>query len=168
MFGRKRKPSDFRDGIQSHLEIESEQGSDPAEAKYQARREFGNVTASEEQFYESSAAPRASIPFKHYGTNNPDWFAMLPNRDRKEASKHEWNHESVSPSPHCSHAPSRSRFGMRLTLRNRLHLPFIRRRSIDRRHGNIVEAQINAKLRAMMDGMVHHETAYTRDARHGE
>ena len=58
MFWRKRKHSDFQAEIQSHLDIESdelaEEGSNPGDAKYQARREFGNVTGSEERFYESS------------------------------------------------------------------------------------------------------------------
>ena len=58
MFWRKRKHSDFQAEIQSHLDIESdelaEEGSNPGDAKYQARREFGNVTGSEERFYETS------------------------------------------------------------------------------------------------------------------
>ena len=58
MFWKKRKQSDFQAEIQSHLEIESdelaEEGSNPGDAKYQARRAFGNVTTSEERFYESS------------------------------------------------------------------------------------------------------------------
>jgi predicted permease len=58
MFWRKRKHSDFQAEIQSHLDIESdelaEEGSNPGDAKYQARREFGNVTGSEERFYEAS------------------------------------------------------------------------------------------------------------------
>jgi hypothetical protein len=32
----------------------AEEGSNPGDAKYQARREFGNVTGSEERFYEAS------------------------------------------------------------------------------------------------------------------
>jgi hypothetical protein len=58
MFWRKRKHSDFQAEIQSHLDIESdelaEEGSNPGDAKYKARREFGNVTGSEERFYETS------------------------------------------------------------------------------------------------------------------
>jgi hypothetical protein len=58
MFWRKRKQSDFQAEIRSHLEIEAdelaEEGSNPGDAKYQARREFGNVTDSEERFYEAS------------------------------------------------------------------------------------------------------------------
>ena len=58
MFWKKRKQSDFNAEIQSHLEIESDElaeaGPNPADAKYQARRAFGNITASEERFYESS------------------------------------------------------------------------------------------------------------------
>ncbi|HEV8042346.1 MAG TPA: ABC transporter permease [Bryobacteraceae bacterium] len=58
MFWRKRKHHDFQAEIQSHLDIESdeltEEGANPGDAKYQARRVFGNVTSSEERFYESS------------------------------------------------------------------------------------------------------------------
>jgi len=58
MFWRKRKHGDFQAEIQSHLEIESDElaveGSNPGDAKYQARRVFGNVTSSEERFYEAS------------------------------------------------------------------------------------------------------------------
>jgi hypothetical protein len=58
MFWRKRKHCDFQNEIQSHLDIESdelsEEGSNPTDAKYQARRAFGNVTTSQERFYESS------------------------------------------------------------------------------------------------------------------
>ena len=57
MFWRRRKHSDFQREIQSHLQIEAdelaEEGADPPEARHQARREFGNVTAAEERFYES-------------------------------------------------------------------------------------------------------------------
>ncbi|HYL75083.1 MAG TPA: ABC transporter permease [Bryobacteraceae bacterium] len=57
MFWKKRKHSDFQQEIQSHLEMEAddlaEEGSNPGDAKYQARREFGNVAAAEERFYES-------------------------------------------------------------------------------------------------------------------
>ena len=49
MFWRKRKQSDFQAEIRSHLDIEAdelaEEGSNPGDARYQARREFGNVTA---------------------------------------------------------------------------------------------------------------------------
>jgi len=58
MFWSKRKHSDFQAEIQSHLDLESdelaEDGSNPGDAKYQARRVFGNVTGSAERFYESS------------------------------------------------------------------------------------------------------------------
>ncbi len=56
MFWR-RKHSDFQAEIQSHLDIEvdelAEEGSNPGNAKHQARRAFGNVTGAEERFYES-------------------------------------------------------------------------------------------------------------------
>lgn len=57
MFWRKRKHSDFQAEIRSHLDMEAdelaEEGSNPGDARFQARREFGNVTRSEERFYES-------------------------------------------------------------------------------------------------------------------
>jgi putative ABC transport system permease protein len=57
MFGRKRKPSDFRAEIEAHLELEAEQlkeqGLSEEEARRAARRAFGNVTRAEERFYES-------------------------------------------------------------------------------------------------------------------
>jgi len=58
MFWRKRKQSDFQAEIQSHIELEAddltEEGSALAEAKQNARREFGNVGQAEERFYESN------------------------------------------------------------------------------------------------------------------
>jgi predicted permease len=57
MFWRKRKQSDFQAEIRSHLDLEAdelaEEGSNPGDARYRARREFGNVTGSEERFYEA-------------------------------------------------------------------------------------------------------------------
>jgi putative ABC transport system permease protein len=54
---RKRNGRDFREEIQSHIDIETErlisEGFSPAEAGSAARRTFGNVTASQERFYES-------------------------------------------------------------------------------------------------------------------
>jgi predicted permease len=58
MFWRKRKHGDFQAEIRSHLDLEAdelaEEGSNPGEARFRARREFGNVTGSEERFYEAS------------------------------------------------------------------------------------------------------------------
>ncbi len=58
MFWRKRKHGDFQAEIRSHLDMEAdelaEEGSNPRDARYKARREFGNVTGSEERFYEAS------------------------------------------------------------------------------------------------------------------
>jgi predicted permease len=57
MFWKKRKHGDFQQEIRSHLELEAddldEEGAQPGDAKYRARREFGNVVAAEERFYES-------------------------------------------------------------------------------------------------------------------
>jgi putative ABC transport system permease protein len=54
MFGR-RSQRDFEDEIRSHLELETErlraQGMSPADAERAARRNFGNVTATEDRFY---------------------------------------------------------------------------------------------------------------------
>jgi predicted permease len=55
MFRRKRSTDDFAAEIKSHLELESDDlkhaGMDEEQAHIQARREFGNVTASQERFY---------------------------------------------------------------------------------------------------------------------
>jgi len=57
MFWRKRKTSDFRDEIESHLQMETErlreQGLTEADARAAARRSFGNVTQAQVRFYES-------------------------------------------------------------------------------------------------------------------
>ncbi len=57
MFWKKRKQSDFSSEIEAHIDIEAdelaEDGANPGDAKCRARRAFGNVTASEERFYES-------------------------------------------------------------------------------------------------------------------
>ncbi len=57
MFGRKRKESDFKSEIESHIQLETErlveQGLSPADARAAARRAFGNVTKAQERFYEA-------------------------------------------------------------------------------------------------------------------
>src|SRR5215467_7671665 len=57
MFWRKRKTSDFRDEIESHLQMEAarlcEQGLSEEDARAAARRAFGNMTQAQERFYES-------------------------------------------------------------------------------------------------------------------
>jgi putative ABC transport system permease protein len=57
MFWRKRKASDFAAEIEAHLELEAErlkeQGLSEEEARWAARRAFGNVTRAQERFYES-------------------------------------------------------------------------------------------------------------------
>lgn len=61
MFMRKRKLNDFRDEIQSHLRLETEQlqeqGLTYEEARAAAHRAFGNVTKTHERFYESGRWP---------------------------------------------------------------------------------------------------------------
>lgn len=58
---RKRKLDDFRDEIQSHLRLETEQlqeqGLTYEEARAAAHRAFGNVTKTHERFYESGRWP---------------------------------------------------------------------------------------------------------------
>ncbi len=56
-----------------------------------------------------------------------------------------------------SHQPKRrkSSFCKRLFLEG----TFIRRRPIDRGHGNVVESEIDTELRAVMDIVIHYETA---------
>ena len=57
MFWRKKRPlSDFSEEIQSHLELEAddlrEAGRKHSEAQAIARRDFGNITAIREAFYQ--------------------------------------------------------------------------------------------------------------------
>ncbi len=58
MFRRKRKASDFGAEIEAHLQLETErlqeQGLSYEDARTAARRSFGNVTNTQEHFYESS------------------------------------------------------------------------------------------------------------------
>ena len=58
MFRRKRKASDFGAEIEAHIQLETErlqeQGVSYEEARTAARRSFGNVTNTQEHFYESS------------------------------------------------------------------------------------------------------------------
>lgn len=55
MFGRKRSTQDFAEEIQAHMELEAEElrreGLSEEEARWQARRKFGNVRAAQERFY---------------------------------------------------------------------------------------------------------------------
>ncbi len=57
MFGAKRGADDFSSEIQAHIELEidhlKQQGLSEEDAHIAARRRFGNVTRTEEQFYES-------------------------------------------------------------------------------------------------------------------
>src|SRR6204780_2162753 len=57
MFGRKRNASDFGAEIEAHLQLEAErlreQGLSDEDARTAARRSFGNVTHTQERFYES-------------------------------------------------------------------------------------------------------------------
>src|SRR5438045_6339677 len=57
MFWRTRKASDFRDEIETHLQLETarlrERGLNEEEARAAARRAFGNVAQAQERFYES-------------------------------------------------------------------------------------------------------------------
>jgi len=55
MFRRRRSEQDFAEEIRSHLELEADdlrqEGVSADEARWKARREFGNVCAAQEQFY---------------------------------------------------------------------------------------------------------------------
>jgi len=55
MFRRKRSAEDFRAEIEAHLALEADElkreGLDDDEARWKARREFGNVRAAQERFY---------------------------------------------------------------------------------------------------------------------
>ncbi|HXB67203.1 MAG TPA: ABC transporter permease [Candidatus Acidoferrales bacterium] len=65
MFWRKRKPGDFGDEIQAHLQLEfdrfREQGLREADARLAARRSFGNAARAEEQYYEAGRWSWADI-----------------------------------------------------------------------------------------------------------
>lgn len=56
----RRSDADFRDEIDSHIQLEADQlvaeGVEPEQALARARRRFGNVTSSQERYYESSRA----------------------------------------------------------------------------------------------------------------
>ncbi len=58
MFEKRRDPSDFKEEILAHIELETErliaEGMTPEQARAAAHRQFGNVTSAEERFYESS------------------------------------------------------------------------------------------------------------------
>jgi predicted permease len=55
MFQRKRSAKDFAEEIKAHLELEADdlkqEGLSEDEARWKARREFGNVSAAQERFY---------------------------------------------------------------------------------------------------------------------
>jgi hypothetical protein len=55
MFRRKRSAEDFAEEIKMHLELEADElqheGLSEDEARWKARREFGNVRAAQERFY---------------------------------------------------------------------------------------------------------------------
>jgi hypothetical protein len=55
MFRRKRSADDFTEEIKAHLELEADdlqrEGLSEDEARWKARREFGNVYAAQERFY---------------------------------------------------------------------------------------------------------------------
>jgi hypothetical protein len=55
MFRRKRSAEDFAEEIKAHLELEADElkreGLSADEARWKARREFGNVCAAQERFY---------------------------------------------------------------------------------------------------------------------
>lgn len=59
----RRKPKDFADEIQAHLELDAdhliEEGAAPQAARTAARRRFGNVTAAQERFHEHGRLPFA-------------------------------------------------------------------------------------------------------------
>jgi hypothetical protein len=54
MFRRKRSAEDFAEEIKTHLELEADElrssGLSEDEARWKARREFGNVRAAQERF----------------------------------------------------------------------------------------------------------------------
>src|SRR5215469_14461655 len=77
MFRRNRKATDFTAEIQSHIQLEEErlraQGLTPEEARRHAHQAFGNVTKTQERFYES----RRWLFFDHFGQDIRFAFRML-------------------------------------------------------------------------------------------
>jgi putative ABC transport system permease protein len=74
MLWRRRRFNDFSAEVQAHIELETDrlraQGMSEAEARAAAVREFGNVAASEERFYESgtlSTAAESGLRDLRYG-----------------------------------------------------------------------------------------------------
>jgi hypothetical protein len=65
MFWRKRKPGDFGDEIEAHLQLEVDRlrydGLSEEDARLAARRRFGNVTSAEERFYEAGRSSWADV-----------------------------------------------------------------------------------------------------------
>ena len=59
MFRRKRSAEDFAEEIKAHLELEADElqreGLSEDEARWKARRKFGNVRAAQERFYMRAA-----------------------------------------------------------------------------------------------------------------
>jgi macrolide transport system ATP-binding/permease protein len=55
MFRREHTTEDFAEEIQAHIELEAEQlrreGLSEEDARWQARRKFGNLRAAQERFY---------------------------------------------------------------------------------------------------------------------
>ncbi len=47
-----------------------------------------------------------------------------------------------------------------------LHLSFVCGRAVDGRHRDVIQTQIDAELRAVMNHVVHHKTSKNRGARH--
>src|SRR5437660_2743268 len=80
----------------------------------------------------------------------------------KEAALAEMTPRAGDSPPRTSHSDSMSRsFG-------RARLVFIRAGTIEARHGNSDEPEVNRELRAMMDEMVEAHSANAGDTRHGE
>jgi predicted permease len=77
MFGRKRDSSDFTTEIEAHIQLEierlREQGLSPEDARNAAFRAFGNVTKTQERFYES----RRWLFFDHFWQDIRFAFRML-------------------------------------------------------------------------------------------
>ena len=64
MFRRKRSAEDFRAEIEAHLELETDElkseGLNEDEARWKARREFGNVRAAQERLDRKSTRLNSS------------------------------------------------------------------------------------------------------------
>src|SRR2546426_788804 len=86
-----RKLPDFRAEIESHIALEAErlkqEGLSDADAWDAARRRFGNITATEERFYERTSRPwieHFAQDVRYAARLSPGWNVVMTGRDAAE------------------------------------------------------------------------------------